>query len=415
MFDLDKWQEIFTTIWQHRLRTLATAFGVFWGIFMLVLLMGAGRGLRNGVHESTVLDATNSIWVLPRRTTMPYKGLQPGRTVVFTEEDLKYVEENVEGIEYISPENGIFGDCLVAYENNVGEFEVIAGAEDYFNIKVNLDYTHGRKINFPDNFDARKTCIVGDKITDVIFPKGVEPVGKFITINNVAFLVVGVFHDDGQGGRFAERIYIPFQTYQNTFNATNRINLFAVTTLPGYSGNDVEERLTKALQIKHNIHPDDRRALLVMNQEKQFQEIQGVFTGIEAIILLVSIGSLIAGIMGVSNIMIIVVQERTKEIGVRKALGATPGSIVSLILQESMLITGMAGFLGLAAGIASIEGINAFMALNQIETDFFKNPFVEMRIAVFALIILLFAGFLAGWVPSRRAAKLRPIEALNAD
>jgi len=415
MFDLDKWQEILTNIWQHKLRTIATAFGVFSGIFMLVLLMGAGRGLRNGVSELTVLDATNSIWFIPFRTTMPYQGLQPGRQIIFTEEDLDYVSENIEGIEYISPENGIDGVGLVVYGNKSGQFEVIAGAEDYFNIKVNLEYTNGRKVNLPDNYDARKTCIVGDEITAVLFDSDEDPLGKYLTINGVAFLIVGVFHDDGQGGRFAERIYIPFQTYQNTFNATNRINLIAVTTMPGYTAAEVEGNITKALQLKHNIHPEDRRAMYVINQEDQFNEIQGVFTGIEAIILLVSIGSLIAGIMGVSNIMIIVVQERTKEIGVRKAIGATPGSIVGLILQESMLITCTAGILGLAAGLASIAGINTFMEVNDVETDFFKNPYVSMRIAGFALSILLISGFLAGWVPSRRAAKLRPIEALNAD
>ncbi|MCI4670608.1 MAG: ABC transporter permease [Bacteroidia bacterium] len=415
MFDIDKWQEVLTTIWQHKLRTIATAFGVFAGIFMLVLLMGAGQGLRNGVREATVLDATNSIWFIPRRTTMAYKGYKPGRTIKLTEEDLDLVKSSVDGIEYISPENGVQGGRMVTYGNKSGEFEVIAGAEQYFSIKVNLEYTHGRKINYPDNYDARKTCIVGDEITNVLFEKDEDPIGKYIIIDGVAFLVVGVFHDDGQGGRFAERIYIPFNSYQGTFNSSDEINLFAVTTMPGFSGKKVEQAVKKAIYQKHFIHPDDNRAFFIHNQEEQFKEIQGVFTGIEAIILLVSVGSLIAGIMGVSNIMIIVVQERTKEIGVRKAIGATPGSIIGLILQEAMIITITAGILGLALGIAAIEGINSFMVLNGVETDFFKNPNVEMRIALIAMFILVVAGFLAGWIPSRQAARLRPIEALNSE
>jgi len=415
MFDLDKWQEILTTIWQHKLRTLATAFGVFWGIFMLVLLMGAGKGLYNGAYESSVLDATNSIWFIPNRTTMAFKGFQPGREITLSEEDLEMVQNQIEGIEYISPENGVFGGRKVVFQNKSTEVNVIAGAEDYFNIKVNLEIPKGRKINYPDNYDARKTCIIGDEIVKVILPKEMDPIGQFITIDDVAFLVVGVFHDDGQGGRFAERIYLPFNSYQSTFNATEEINLIAVTTLPGYNGSKVEEEIKKLLYQKHFIHPDDQRAFWIHNQGEQFRQIQGVFTGIEGVILLVSIGSLIAGIMGISNIMIIVVKERTKEMGVRKALGATPASIVGLILQEAMLITIFSGVLGLATGIAAIEGINAFMEFNQIETDFFINPHVEMRTAVFAMIILVLAGFLAGWIPARRASRLKPIEALSAD
>ncbi|MEO0581421.1 MAG: ABC transporter permease [Bacteroidota bacterium] len=414
MFDLEKWQEIFTAMGQNKLRTIATGFGVFWGIMMLVILLGAGKGLENGARESSILDAINSIWFIPQQTSMPYKGMKPGRRFQFTMEDLDYIRDHVKGIEYMSPENGAFGGNLVKYKNNADYFSIIAGAEEYFSIKVNQEYYAGRKINFQDNEDGRKVCVIGDKVAEVLFTNGEDPVGKYITIRDIAFRIIGLFHDDGWGGQFAERIYIPFSTYQQTFNATDNVSLFAVTNMPGFDSYKMEAEIEQIIRQRYAIHPDDEQALMVHNQQRQYNEISNVMIGIRAIIWFVSIGTLIAGIMGISNIMIIVVNERTREIGIRKALGATPGSIVTLVLLEALTITGVAGLLGLWAGLGAVEGVASLMEATGGNSDFFRNPEVNVQVVVSALAILVLSGLFAGWVPARRAARMRPIEALQA-
>lgn len=413
MFDRDKWQEILITIRQNKWRTLATAFGVFWGILMLVLLLGAGQGMQNGVVSSMILDATNSIWFFTGRTSLPYKGLPPGRALEFAEEDLQYIGDNVEGVEYIAPENWLMGNFNIVRGAKSSPFMVLGAGKDYFKIKIYQDYLAGRKLNFNDNLEARKVCVIGDRVADVLFEKGESPIGQEILIKGSVFTVVGLFHDEGWGGQFSERIYIPFSTFQRTYNPERSVRLFAVTTGPGYSGKDLEQRILAVLKQRHIVHPDDNQAFWSHNQEENYRSVMGLFTGIKTFIWLVGLGTLIAGIVGVSNIMMIVVKDRTREIGIRKAVGATPWSITSMIVQEAILITGVAGYFGILAGVGLLYGLNHIMALANADIEYFANPGVNFQVIFAALLILILSGALAGLIPARRAARMHPIDALR--
>ena len=414
MFDLDKWQEIFQTIRKNKIRTFATAFGVFWGILMLIILLGAGQGLQNGVERSMLLDATNSIWIIPTRSSMPYDGLPPGREHPFSEEDLSSVETNIEGIDLMSPENWLQGNYIVKYKNRGTSFGVYGTRSDYFEIKVTQRVINGRSLNILDDGEKRKVCLIGNRVAESLFPEGVDPVGELIEIKDIVFKVVGVFQFESSNGMDqAQRIYIPFSTFQTIFNPRRSVTLFAVTTAEGTAGSVLEEDIMKHVKQRQRIHPDDNRAYWVHNQEEQYAQVQQLFFAIKAFLWLVGIGTLAAGIVGVSNIMIIVVKERTKEIGIRKAVGARPWSIVSLILQESIFITAFAGYIGLFLGVVLLEGVNFVLESAGADIEFFRKPEINFQVAIAALIILVVAGALAGLFPALRAANVRPVAALN--
>ena len=414
MFDLDKWQEIFETIRKNKVRTFATAFGVFWGILMLILLLGAGQGLQNGVKRSMTLDAINSIWVIPTRTSMSYAGMPSGRQHSLADEDLKSVADNVEGIDLMSPENWLVGNYVVKYKNRTSPLGVYGARSDYFEIKVSQETIAGRSLNPLDDAQARKVCLIGNRAVEMLFPEGVDPVGEYINIKGVVFRVVGVFKFESSGYMDqAQRIYIPFSTFQQIYNPQKKISLFAVTTAEGKEGKVLEKEIVDLLKKRKSIHPDDQQAYMVHNQEEQHKQVNGLFLGIRIFIWLVGMGTLAAGIVGVSNIMIIVVKERTKEIGIRKALGATPFSIISLILQESIFITTLSGYFGLFLGVLLLEGVNYAMGAMGADSQFFTRPEVDFQVAISALVVLVVAGALAGFFPAMRAANIKPVDALN--
>ena len=416
MFNLDQWQEILQAIRANRVRTFATAFGVFWGILMLILLLGAGQGLQNGVQRSMLLDAINSIWIIPGRTSMAYQGLPAGREHPFIEEDLESVAENVSGIDLMSPENRLMGHFDVKYRNRAVSFEVFGADSEYFGIKVTQKVINGRSINPLDDRDSRKVCLIGDKVADTIFPEGVDPVGEYLQIKDVNFRVVGIFKFESSSfNDQARRIYIPFSTFQTIFNPDRKVTLFAVTTAEGRSGEALENDILKFVKQRQSVHPDDNRAYWVHNQEEQHRDVANLFLAIKIFIWLVGLGTLTAGIVGVSNIMIIIVKERTREIGVRKAIGATPASVVGMILQESVFITTVAGYLGLFLGILLLEGVNQALEGLGADIQFFNSPEVDLRVALSALAILIVAGALAGLVPAMKAARVKPAEAIRGD
>lgn len=414
MFDWDKWQEIFQTIRKNKVRTFATAFGVFWGILMLILLLGAGQGLQNGVQRSMLLDAINSIWIIPTRTSMSYEGMPSGRQHSLDEEDLQSVTNNVDGIDLMSPENWLRGDYLVKYKNRTAAFRVYGTHSDYFDIKVTQKTTAGRALNQIDDKQRRKVCYIGDEVVETLFPNGTEPVGEYIEIKGVVFRIVGVFaFESSNMPQQAQRIYIPFTTFQQVFNPQRSVTMFAVTTEEGREGKVLESDIVDLLKKRQTIHPDDNRAFWVHNQEENYRSVMGLFLGIRIFIWVVGIGTLAAGIVGVSNIMIIVVKERTKEIGVRKALGATPRSIISLIMQESIFITALAGYFGLFLGVVLLEGINYALEGLGADIEFFTKPEINFQVAITALLILIVAGALAGLFPAMRAANIKPVDALK--
>ena len=416
MFNLDQWQEIFQAIRANKVRTFATAFGVFWGILMLILLLGAGQGLQNGVQRSMLLDAINSIWIIPSRTSMAYQGMPAGREHPFVEEDLQSVKENVTGIDLMSPENRLMGQFDVKYRNRATSFDVFGADSEYFGIKVTQKVINGRSINPLDDRDSRKVALIGTRVAETIFPDDVDPVGEYLQIKEVNFRVIGVFKFESSSfNDQAQRIYIPFSTFQTIFNPERKVTLFAVTTAEGRSGKVLEDDIVKFVKQRQAVHPDDNRAYWVHNQEEQHRNVANLFLAIKIFIWIVGLGTLTAGIVGVSNIMIIIVKERTREIGVRKALGATPRSVVGMILQESVFITTFAGYLGLFLGILLLESLNQALVSFGAEMEFFNRPEVDLRVALSALAVLVVAGSLAGVVPAMKAARVKPAEALRSE
>ena len=415
MFSLDQWQEILQAIGANKVRTFATAFGVFWGILMLVVLLGAGQGLQNGVRQVMLLDAINSIWIIPARTSMAYQGMPAGREHPLIEEDLKSVSENVSGIDLMSAENRLMGQFDVKYMNRATSFPVFGADSKYFGIKVTQKVVNGRTINPLDNAESRKVALIGSRVAEVVFPEEVEPVGEYLQIKKVVFLVVGVFNFESSAGMDqAQRIYIPFTTFQTIFNPDRDVTLFAVTTADGQSGETLENDIIKLLKQRHSVHPDDNQAYFVNNQEEQHQNVETLFLAIKIFIWMIGMGTLTAGMVGVSNIMIIIVKERTREIGVRKSVGATPASVVGMILQESVFITLVAGYTGLFLGVILLEGVNQALFALGAQMPLFHRPEVDLRVALAALAVLIVAGALAGLVPALKAARVKPAVALRS-
>ena len=407
MFDLDKWQEILDTIRKNRLRTFLTGFSVAWGIFMLVILLGSGQGLSNGIRYQFRDDATNSIWIRPGQTSVPYKGLQPGREVQFTNEDFSELATAVKGVEHITSRYYLSSTATVTYGDETGTFDVRAVHPDHRYLE-NTIVAQGRFLNRYDVERYRKSAAIGQKVKQALF-KDRPAVGQYIEINGVAFRVVGVFEDLGAESE-REKIYIPVSTAQRAFNGGNRVHQIMLTT--GTAGLEQTEAMSqeikRRLAQRHSFSMEDRRAVFVNNINEEFARVMSLMSGIRAFVWLVGLGTILAGVVGVSNIMMIVVRERTKEIGVRKALGATPWSIVSLILQESVFITGVAGYVGLVLGVAVLE-----LGARQLDADFFKNPEVDLSVALWATLLLVVAGTTAGLFPAIKAAAVRPIEALR--
>ncbi|HAI77183.1 MAG TPA: ABC transporter permease [Microscillaceae bacterium] len=414
MFDLDKWQEIFATMRKNKLRTFLTAFGVFWGIFMLVLLLGAGKGLQNGVFQDFGNQAIRSLWMWNGKTSLPYKGMIPGRQIFFTQEDVAAIEKEVPGVKLVGKRNRLTGQFTVNYKEKNASMQVFGANVDFLFINGEQFYK-GRPFNMYDLNEKRKVVILGEKAKKLLFSDDEDAIGKYIQIKGVYFQVVGLFNLPSNDGRREERALIPFSTYQAIFDVKNRIELVGITLDETAQGKAVESQLRQVLAQKHIFDPEDRQAIGINNNEEEYQRTMGLFTGINMFVWVVGIGTLIAGIVGVSNIMLIIVKERTKEIGVRKAIGATPWSIVSLILQESILITSISGYMGLLAALGILEGMRLLIEASGGNVPFFKNPEVDLGVALAAIIILVIAGALAGLMPALRAARIKPIEALRAD
>ncbi len=419
MFDLDKWQEIFSTIKKNKLRTFLTGFAIAWGIFMLMILLGAGNGLSNGVGSNFEGNAMNAMWIWSRETSVPYQGLKPGRRIYF---DLKDYED-IKKIEHIDLVSARYfsNSRTYSYNNEYGGYTTQACHPDYQYIEK-LEIVEGRFINDIDIKYKRKVVVIGNDIKEALF-KTVDPVGDFLNIDGVLYRVIGVYDekDPREGSRQG---LIPISTAHLLFNIGTRVHNFAITTedISKDESLKVEQQIRELLAKNHRFDVDDPRAIGIYNSLEDYVETMNIFKAINMFIWLIGIGTLIAGIVGVSNIMLIVVKERTKEIGIRKALGATPRSIVGLILLESVFITLLAGYVGMFFGISLMEIINFFMektataAANNGDRGqmrMFMNPTVDLNIAISSLILLVSAGALAGYIPAKRAASIKPIVALR--
>lgn len=407
MFDLDKWSEIFSTIKKNKLRTFLTGFSVAWGIFMLMILLGSGRGLENGVSKEFSSSATNTIWIWNGQTSLPYKGLKPGRNIQLKNDTYEAVKK-VKGIGASSSRYDMRRNNLVSYKKESGTFGIRSVLPDYLSIEK-LTIVDGRYINNLDIKEYRKVVVISTQVQDALFKKE-PPIGKYIKINDVNFKVVGVFTDFEQRDENMRLVYIPLSTANRVFSANNNINDIAITVGDATAEESkVIETMAKAKIAEiHKFDVSDPRAIGSWNSLEQFTRFQRLFKGISLFIWIIGFGTIVAGIVGVSNIMMIVVKDRTKEIGIRKAMGATPWSIISLILQEAVLITSFAGYFGLVLGVVLLETIGS-----KIESNFFSQPSVDLNIALYALALLVLSGAVAGFIPARKAAAIKPIEALR--
>jgi putative ABC transport system permease protein len=409
MFDLDKWQEILATIKKNKLRTFLTGFSVAWGIFMLIILLGSGKGLENGFDHEFAQSAKNSLWIWTGKTSLPYNGMNPGRPIRFTNDDYTNLNNNVPEREYISGRFNIWNGGQISYKNEVHTFSIRNVHPDYREIEK-LEILEGRFVNKMDIDQNRKVTIISTIVRDALF-KGdsAEALGKYILVNEIPFRVVGIFTDETRNERNLRMLYVPISTAQMVFNGGNRLHEISMTI----NADNMEEaelaekNIRERLARVHNFDPEDRRALGTHNSFENYMQMQSIFKGIRLFIWIIGIGTIIAGIVGVSNIMVIVVKERTREIGIRKALGATPASVISLIMFESVLITTFAGYIGLVLGVGLME------MLSGIQGQFFRDPSADFTVAVSATLVLIISGALAGMIPALRASKIQPIEALR--
>lgn len=408
MFDLDKWQEILSTIKKNKLRTFLTGFSVSWGIFMLIVLLGSGNGLQKGVTSQFEQDAVNTIWIWSGQTSIAYKGLKPGRRIQLTTDDHEIAKNQVSGVEYITSRFNIWWVKTLSYGNEYATYDVHTVHPDMKHIEAVM-IKEGRFLNEIDIEKLRKVVAISMEVKKALFKDSAMVVeGKYIKIGNIPFKIVGVFEDHNE--RDNNRVYIPISTAQQIYTGGKNIHSLAFTT-GSASVEESQEMANKVRSLfskKHKFDKEDQRALGMHNNVENFQQFLSLFAGIRLFVWIIGIGTIIAGIVGVSNIMIIVVKERTKEIGVRKAIGATPNSIIGLVLFESVLITSFAGYIGLVLGVGVLELVSP-----HLKSDFFMDPQADFRIAVSATILLIVSGALAGLIPARKAAAIKPIVALR--
>ena len=407
MFDRDIWQEIYHSISNNKLRTFLTGFSVGWGIFILVLLLASVNGMQNGFTMQFSDDATNSIFMRTGTTSMAYGGFEAGRKVQLTNDDVEYIKRSFPNdLEYISPR--VYQNITARYKSETGSYNVQAVYPDLQIIEKIL-ISKGRFVNTNDLLNSAKVAVIGRKVAEDLF-KTEDPIGEFVEFNGLPFRVIGVFTDDGDDN--AERnIYAPTSTFQKMYGQTNHIDQISLTYNPNYDltkALEFSERLESVFKRKFNVAPQDQAGIRVFNYAEVFEDISKFTGGLDIAVIIVGLLILLSGIVGIGNIMVFIIKERTKEIGVRKALGAEPWSIIKLVLFESVFITALSGFIGLAIATAllAIVGPN-------IRTDAFADPSVSMSIVVTATIILVVAGVLAGLIPAMKAAKVKPIVALS--
>jgi len=415
MFDLDRWQEIWLTITHNKLRSFLTAFGVFWGMFMLVVMVGAGVALQRGMSSQIEGFATNSCFVWEQQTSEPYKGFKKGRNWNLENSDIPLLINKIPEIQYLAPVLfGGGGTNNVTRNDKAGSYGVKGNYPSY-NLIDESKMVYGRYINDIDIVEMRKVCVIGERVYQVLFPKDEDPIGKSIQVNGIYFQVVGVARhtsDVNIGGNAEESVVLPFSTMQQAFNQGNKVHFMAVTAKPGIKVKVIEDKIHEVLKAKHNIAPNDKKAIGGFNIEDQFNMFLYLGIGIAALIWVVGLGTLFAGAIGVSNIMLVTVRERTREIGIRRALGATPRNIIAQILSESIILTLIAGIAGLMVGVGLLSLVG--MALSHGD-QFFKDPQISFSVAIAAFFILLIIGTLAGFIPANRAMNIKPIEAIREE
>ncbi len=423
MFDADSWQEIFNAIRTNRLRTLLTASGVFWGIYILIVMLGFGTGLQNGVINNMSGYTSNGYYLWGSKTSVPYLGLKPGRSIKLNNSDTEALRESVDEIAYLLPRVrlGRYGTRNdIGYDTRVSDAEVMGDLPELKHL-LPMNIETGRFINRFDIEQKRKVIVIGEKIYANLFPDGRDPVGANVTLRQISFTVIGIFKPQRYANdrdRLSSTAFIPFSTHQKVFNLNNRVTYYGMVPKDGTPSEVMGNKARLLLAARHRVSPADSRAFGSWNSEEEFIRLQNLFSGISYLIWTVGLATLFAGLLGVSNIMLIVIKERTREFGIRKALGATPRSIIYLITQETLMLTSIAGYLGLTAGILTLQLIDYLiktMASGNSASTMFDTPTIEPQIALTAIAVLILSGVIAAIIPARQAVRINPVEALRAE
>lgn len=416
LIDLDSWSEIIDALSKNRLRSFLTAFGIFWGIFMLVLLMGGGRGLESMLGEVFAGFASNSGFMATTQTSLPHKGFREGRTWEFEMSDLGRVRNAVPEIDILTPTNTRWGINAVRNDRSLS-VSITGIYPDYLRVS-NPRLKAGRAINDTDIAQERKVCIIGSRIAEELFPGETEICGQRIQIDGIYYTVIGLSGRTGNGisinGNALTTVEVPFTTLQRAYGLGNKITLLTYTARPGYQISAVQDKVESVVKRAHSIHPDDPQAVIKVNAEAMFTLVDNLFTGISILVWMIGLGTLLSGAIGVSNIMMVTVRERTTEIGIRRAIGATPADILRQILSESMMLTLLAGMSGITLSVLILQVVET--ALNA-SPDFEGTTSFQISfwLAVGAAVIIALLGILAGLAPAIRAMHIRPVEAMRSD
>ncbi|MEK9604368.1 MAG: ABC transporter permease [Flavobacteriaceae bacterium] len=419
IFDFDTWQEIFGSIAKNKIRTIITVIGVLWGIFIYITLSGAAKGLDNGFDREFENMAMNSMFVWPQLTSVPYAGFKVGRSPRFTISNVKELKQRIPEIKFIAPRNarGVFGGsepASVVHKEISRTYNIYGDFPEYTKISTKKIYKEGRFINEQDQIHHRKVCVIGERTQEELFDEDENPVGKYIRINNVFFQVIGV-HKYIEGGGFETDgdIFIPFNTFRKLYNTGEEVDWFTIAAYEDADVIAVEKNVKDVLKKIHKIAPEDDRALGSFNLGEVFNRISGFANGMTFLSLVVGLATILAGVIGIGNILLISVKERTKELGVRRALGATPGEVRIQILLESVFLTLIAGIVGIILGAAVLAIIN--LATNDLSDFPYTNPTVPIPLVVGALATMVVLGTLIGLIPAQRAVSIKPIDALREE
>jgi putative ABC transport system permease protein len=411
MFDLDKLQEIWQTISRNKTRSFLTAFGVFWGMFMFIGMLGIGQGFENGMKSHVSNIATNSLFVIARTTTIEYKGFNAGRRWEMTQDDIEILKKQLPEIQTISGMTML--GSFKAIEKDKTCDVTLQGIDNLYYKIDNQDIISGRGISYLDVAEIRKVCVVGNEAADQLFTLGEEAIGKMIKVGAVYFTVIGIVKPSGNinfGGDSKTTVYIPSSTAQQLVGRTT-IDVISIAVAEHVKIKTMEDRVKDILRAKHLISPSDSNAVMTVNIQEIFLMFNYLFIGIAALIWIVGIGTLMAGVVGISNIMLVTVKERTNEIGIKRALGAKPKVITRQIMMESLALTFIAGFFGMFFGILVL----VLTEQGTQSANMFSNPTISFYMAIVGAIIIIISGLLAGVLPAKNALRIKAIDALREE
>ena len=411
LIDKDTWQEIYSSIRKNKMRTGITIIGVMWGIFLLVVLLGAAKGVENNFNKIFGSFATNSVFVWAQSTSKPFKGLQEGKRLTLKVSDLENIKKEIEGLEFVVPRHQT--QALAVNNFKSGNFGIFGDYPELDNVQKK-DLVYGRFINDNDIKEKKKVCVIEEEIYKQLFDKDVYPIGTYIKINNINYNIVGMYKEGQIGGGGPQgNIHIPFTTFQQVYNRGDSVGWMMVTGKPEYDITQIEADVKLLLRNLHKVHPEDERAFGSFNLGERIAQVTRFLTGMQFLTWFVGIATLIAGVFAIGNILLITVKERTKEIGIRRALGAKPWEIKRQIILESVFLTSIAGALGIIFGGLVLMLIDA--TIGKGPDAALTNPTVDIPVVLIAASTLVVLGTLIGMIPAQTAVSIRPIEALREE